>query len=360
MTLFRAKVQLLCKDYASSLTARDFVTAQNLSCLATSTYDAAVSTRNEGELHEKPLLLVHDALYHQCQITLHSMAVPLFSGMPIDPDIFPETRRTSARTVTRHADLFEDLLKPYLYGRSDITCLPPLVGYGAFITGIVHLASELSCPSREKHGAPAGTRGTGCKIAAVEAILHLLDRTRVYWRALQQPVSIVLASAHRNEVDNGLLKWEKLQAALHADLSKYRNSSRAIGTRDGMSATQNITACYRAANVPQPTNSLEDVKNLINRCNCRTTSRKNWPLPSENQAISDSNNTPRHRSRELVTQWQLEPTCCKTTIGTVCLSRKPELNSLLVLNRTTSSSKAGVLSVKLHRLRRFCQHFYAL
>lgn len=195
MTSSRAKVQLLCRDYVSSSTARDFDTAQNLSRLAASIFNAAMSIRNsacENDVSRRtePLLLIHDALYHQCQITIHSLFVPLFSGMSVDPSIGSDTRRTSAKTVAHHADLFEGLLTPYLYGRADITCLPPLVGYGAFITGIVFLATEVSCRDREAHGADADRGKQGCRMASVSAILHLLDTLRIHWRALQNPVRI--------------------------------------------------------------------------------------------------------------------------------------------------------------------------
>lgn len=198
MTSSRAKVQLLCRDYVSSSAARDFDTAQNLSRLAASMFSVAMSIRDsacESDVSRRTesLLLVHDALYHQCQITLHSLFVPLFSGMPVDPSIGSETRRTSAKAVAHHAGLFEGLLRPYLYGRADITCLPPLVGYGAFITGIVFLATEISCRDREAHGAAANRTKKGCRMASVSAILHLLDTLRIHWRALQNPVRIPFA-----------------------------------------------------------------------------------------------------------------------------------------------------------------------
>lgn len=195
MTSSRAKVQLLCRDYVSSSAARDFDTAQNLSRLAASMFNAARAIRdsvceNDVSRRTEPLLLVHDALYHQCQITLHSLFVPLFSGITVDPSIGSETRRTSAKAVAQHADLFEGLLKPYLSGRADITCLPPLVGYGAFITGIVFLSTEIACRDREAHGAAANRSKKGCRMASVSAILHLLDTLRIHWRALQNPVRI--------------------------------------------------------------------------------------------------------------------------------------------------------------------------
>lgn len=124
------------------------------------------------------------------------MIVPLFSGIPTDPRIDLYTQKKSAETVTKHADLFEGLLIPYLYGRGDVSRLPPFVGYGAFIAGIVLLATEISCQNKEVNESPPAAGKRGRRLAAVEAILHLLDNLRVYWRALQRPVSHVSLIFH--------------------------------------------------------------------------------------------------------------------------------------------------------------------
>jgi hypothetical protein len=198
---FRAKAQLLCKDHASSPMAQNFDTGKKLTHLATSLFEDAVSLRNSGYQNDltsevEDLLLVHDALYHQCQITTHSMAVPLFSGISTDPKIDIDTQRQSAETVTKHADLFHHLLEPYIYGRRHVSHLPPLVGYGAFVAGIVLLATEISCQNKKDNGPPTEAGKKGCRLAAVKSILHLLDNLRVYWRALQRPVSHVSLMCH--------------------------------------------------------------------------------------------------------------------------------------------------------------------
>ncbi|KAJ5553164.1 hypothetical protein N7494_002542 [Penicillium frequentans] len=135
-----AKVQLLCKGHSSSATARNFNSTKCLSSLATSLFNDAAAVRNsvsqDDESPEAQTLLLHDAIYHQCQITLHSMIVPLFSGIPADPTVDTEIQRKAAETVIYHADLFEGLLAPYLYDRMDVSRLPPLVGYGAFINSL--------------------------------------------------------------------------------------------------------------------------------------------------------------------------------------------------------------------------------
>lgn len=167
---------------------------EKLSHLATSLFDESVTLRNSGHRNDsipedEVLLLVHDALYHQCQITAHWMIVPLFSGITSDPTIGIDKQRKSADTVVKHADLLERLLAPYLYGRSDISRLPPLVGYGAFVAGIVMLATEISCQNRVANGSFTEDGRNGPRLAAVRSILQLLDHLRVYWRALERPVS---------------------------------------------------------------------------------------------------------------------------------------------------------------------------
>lgn len=155
------------------------------------TSSARGSYREEDKTPEaQNLLLLHDAVYHQCQIVLHAMVVPLFSGIATDPSIDPETQRKAAETVTHHADLFERLLAPYLYEQNDVSRLPPLVGYGAFVVGIVILSTHISRRNQSVNEPSVITERMDCSLVAVEAILGLLDTLRVYWRALQHPVSV--------------------------------------------------------------------------------------------------------------------------------------------------------------------------
>lgn len=192
-----AKVQLLCKDHFSSAVSKNLNSTSHLSGLAASLFVDASAVRASVRQDDKApedqiLLLFHDAVYHQCQMVLHSMIVPLFSGIPTDPNIDPETQRKAAETVTHHADLFERLLAPYLYERKDVSRLPPLVGYGAFIVGMVALSTHISRRNRPLSEPPVNTSKTDCRLVAIEAILRLLDTLRVYWRALQQPVSVFI------------------------------------------------------------------------------------------------------------------------------------------------------------------------
>ncbi|KAF7596914.1 hypothetical protein BBP40_011959 [Aspergillus hancockii] len=141
-----AKAQLLVRD-SSNPTAQTLNSMQELSHIATLIFDTPIfsggqTNPNDTSLEDKPLVLFYHALYHQSQITLHSMIVPLFSGTHIEPAMDPESVKKSAETVMHHAEMFEKLLAPYLYGKGDATELAPFVGYGAFITGIILLATE--------------------------------------------------------------------------------------------------------------------------------------------------------------------------------------------------------------------------
>ncbi|KAK5789328.1 hypothetical protein VI817_008452 [Penicillium citrinum] len=212
-----AKVQLLCKDHSSSGISKNLNSKQHLSRLATSLFDDAcfvrASVHQDDNIPDVQILLIHDAVYHQCQIVLHAMIVPLFSGAPTDPIVDPETQRKAAETVTHHADLFEHLLTPYLYNREDVSRVPPLVGYGAFVVGIVILSTQISRHNQSMSESTVNTGGMENRLAAVEAILRLIGSLRIYWRALQHP-------------------WETLHSALKAGRSVLRKSSRLIESQD--------------------------------------------------------------------------------------------------------------------------------
>ncbi|QMW30247.1 hypothetical protein G4B84_005582 [Aspergillus flavus NRRL3357] len=203
------EVQLLVRDWASSSIARNLDSLQRLSHLARSIYEYEMSSgdlatsRSDRGMENTPMVLFISALYHQCQITLHSMIVPLFSGTNRGPTIDPEIVKQSAETVTQHAELFEALLAPYMYGKGDITLLPPFVGYGAFITGVVFLATEVSFQDKTSRRPIPGTLPESRRLSIVQGTLRLLNKLRFYWRALQ-------------------LSWEKLDAALQLHLSCYR------------------------------------------------------------------------------------------------------------------------------------------
>ncbi|KAJ5104536.1 hypothetical protein NUU61_001883 [Penicillium alfredii] len=218
-----AKVQLLVNDCSASSTAQNLDSVQKLSNLATSIFETTVSSRQQtGDAdpasEDKILILFFEALYHQCLITLHSIIVPLFSSTSTEPTTDLDVVKNSADKITYHADMFERLLAPYLYGKDDVTILPPLVSYGAFITGIVFLAIEISHREEASHVRPAGAYTAGNRLSAVKAILRLLDTLRVYWRALQRP-------------------WERLNAALQVDLSTYRRRCKTATQQSNLSAT---------------------------------------------------------------------------------------------------------------------------
>ena len=137
------------------------------------------------------LMLFLNAFFHQCQITLHSLIVSLFSGMSIDESICHEIVRKSAESVMNHAQLFESLLISYLYTEIDVTHLPSLVGYDAFITVMILLTAEMSCQNKMSLETAMGRYRESQKLSAVKVILNLLDTLQSYWKALQHPVSKV-------------------------------------------------------------------------------------------------------------------------------------------------------------------------
>ncbi|KAL2843188.1 hypothetical protein BJY01DRAFT_215993 [Aspergillus pseudoustus] len=254
-----AKVQLLCKDNKiGSILSERFQSGRRLSQMATSLFDDAKCYRDSDShsnhesnynwaqtTQDQDLLLVHDALYHQCQISIHSMIVPLFSGTANENNsekiLDAADQRQSATTVAKHADLLRRLLEPYLSGQRHVSFLPPLVGYAAFVVGIVLLVMEISCPNKSSginvNGVATQTggngnenkngNGQGCGLSAVESILHLLDRHRVYWRALQRP-------------------WEILHTALEGEHRKH--------------STQNLhqQGHHQSSHLPAPSSVIEN------------------------------------------------------------------------------------------------------
>lgn len=167
----------------------------HFSSLATLLFDDATFVRrsvrrDDNTTEAENLFVFHDAIYHQCQIVLHSLLVPLFSGIPADRSIdnHRQTQTRAAETVLKHADLFTQLLTPYLRGDEDVSRLPPLVGYGAFVVGMVFLSTEAARRNQVTEGS-VNTEENGDRILAVKNTVPLLDTLRAYWRALQQPVS---------------------------------------------------------------------------------------------------------------------------------------------------------------------------
>ncbi|KAL3484767.1 hypothetical protein BJX62DRAFT_218240 [Aspergillus germanicus] len=264
-----AKVQLLCKDIKiGSILSKTFQSGRRLSQMATSFFDEAKPYRNcDSETNhestynrsqppqDQDLSLVHDALYHQCQISIHSMIVPLFSGIANDTNLEERVdaadQRQSATTVAKHADLLYRLLEPYLSGQRHVSFLPPLVGYAAFVVGIVVLVMEISCPNRNS-GINVNGFGTeasanrnvnengnsqGCRLSAVESILHLLDRHRVYWRALQRP-------------------WEILHTTLQGEFQKHSTQNPPQQTNLQNSLVPAPNRAESSSEQPQPVTSM--------------------------------------------------------------------------------------------------------
>ncbi|EWY89603.1 hypothetical protein FOYG_10422 [Fusarium oxysporum NRRL 32931] len=190
-----AKVQLHCKAYANR--AHDGLNSlRQLSQLATSLFDEAAEMRTSANqvdqtTENQMMLFLHDSVYHQSQITLHSMIVPLFSGIPADEKIDPETRRRAAQTVIYHADQFKCLLDPYLYNQQDVSRISPLVGYGAFVVGIIFLSTELCCHTQPVSELPFNTSTKDSRLVTVQAILRLLDTIKAYWEALKYPAEVL-------------------------------------------------------------------------------------------------------------------------------------------------------------------------
>ncbi|CAI7659636.1 unnamed protein product [Penicillium pancosmium] len=145
-----AKVQLLCKESTTGTCSIShyFDTGEKLSQLTTSLFDDAESVRSSG--NER-------------------------NGIKNDPKIDFATQRNSAATVAKHADLFRALLEPYLCGRRHVSFVPPLVGYGAFVAGIVLLVVESSCVNSEMNGFPPGANNLAAQTSDSDGFGTTID-----------------------------------------------------------------------------------------------------------------------------------------------------------------------------------------
>ncbi|OAA70632.1 Fungal transcriptional regulatory protein [Cordyceps fumosorosea ARSEF 2679] len=191
-----AKVQLLCKDRPSAITTGEVKSVHHFSQLATILFHDATSARRstsqeEHTIEVQNLHIFHDAVYHQCQIVLHSLLVPLFSGIPADRyiDNHRQAQVRAAETVLKHADQFAQLLAPYLSGDEDVSRLPPLVGYGAFVVGMVFLSTDAARRNQVVTETPTNTDQRTDRLLAAKQIVQVLDILRPSWRPVQQPAS---------------------------------------------------------------------------------------------------------------------------------------------------------------------------
>lgn len=181
-----------------------------VAALATSTYETSApgtyrsALRRCEDAADARLLEIFDALYHLAQMTLHSKAVPFFSGRACEALIPSEVSRNCARTMLTHADSYTKLLSPYLEGLLDVTTLSPLVGFGLFVSASVFLAVETFAQGRYVNDAREGmdTSGTKTRLPSLQAIVSVLATLRKYWKVLQAPVCSSQLGTYTHEADH--------------------------------------------------------------------------------------------------------------------------------------------------------------
>ncbi|TVY79916.1 putative transcriptional regulatory protein [Fusarium oxysporum f. sp. cubense] len=253
-----AKVQLHCKAYVNRAHS-GLNSLRQLSQLATSIFDDAAEVRTsayQGDqtTESQMMLFLHDSVYHQIQIALHSTIVPLFSGIPADEKIDTETRRSAAQTVIHHADQFECLLGPHLYDKQDVSRIPPLVGYGAFVVGIIFLSTEVRYHTQPASELPFNTSRKDRRLATVHAILHLLDTIKAYWRALQYPAEVLRSALEAAHL--ALSKPPRLIDSGNDELLRHTNDNHQSLPAEGLSTT--IDSANGHLQSPMPDTNEED------------------------------------------------------------------------------------------------------
>ncbi|KAL7769934.1 hypothetical protein ACKLNR_001318 [Fusarium oxysporum f. sp. zingiberi] len=274
-----AKVQLHCKSYVNRAHS-GLNSLRQLSQLATSIFDDAAEVRTsayQGDqtTESQMMLFLHDSVYHQIQIALHSTIVPLFSGIPADEKIDTETRRSAAQTVIHHADQFECLLGPHLYDKQDISRIPPLVGYGAFVVGIIFLSTEVRYHTKPASELPFNTSRKDRRLATVHAILHLLDTIKAYWRALQYPAEVLRSALEAAHL--ALSKPPRLIDAGNDELLRHTNDNQQSLPAEGLSTT--IDSANGHLQSPMPDTNEEDYAENTRPLNIRDESNELDILP---------------------------------------------------------------------------------
>jgi hypothetical protein len=88
-----------------------------------------------SEFRHYQTLLLH-AIYHICQIVLHSSVLRIFSGQEPVTTVSPSISSICARQVLSSASSFAELVQALLES-ADMTRIPPFVAYTAFISGCV-------------------------------------------------------------------------------------------------------------------------------------------------------------------------------------------------------------------------------
>lgn len=194
----RAKIQLFVGESSDLPREQREERLKSLSNLATSIYDndPALSRRSDLQnnadsayLHQ---LLLVDALYHMCQVALHSIAMPYFSPSSESSSVDNGSLQKTARIVLLHARLFTTVLRSILHS-FDITYISSLTGYGAFMAGAVLIAIEVSVRRGRMNGSqldPNVMAGSD-RVSTAEEIAGVLSRLCNYWKVLRIPVSVV-------------------------------------------------------------------------------------------------------------------------------------------------------------------------
>ncbi|KAJ9612455.1 hypothetical protein H2200_004052 [Cladophialophora chaetospira] len=185
---------------------------------ATTSYRLALSKANDAA--DLRFLEISDALYHLGQMTLHSKAVPFFSGRSTRPPIPSEVTRSSAKTMLQHADSYVQILQPYLDNMQDATVLCPLEGFGAFIAAGVLLAAEGSPRRQNMHENFDGDQEK--RLYMLKSLICLVETLQRFWKALQAPYEKLCAAIKASPHHHFLLPES---ATNHPASSRMPNST---------------------------------------------------------------------------------------------------------------------------------------
>ncbi|KAF2098447.1 hypothetical protein NA57DRAFT_56118 [Rhizodiscina lignyota] len=208
-----ARVQVVAMDLIAEGVAERCEVIDTLADLADSIYQAPDSPargRTSVLIDQSERLddiVMFESLYHLCQMILHSIIVPRFSGIPLDPSVPNEYVQYRAETVVYHASMVAKMFDRHLAGRADVSTIPPVVGYAIFVAGSALLIFMSSKPRTETLHLRGEDYDLSGREAQVETLLLVLGILQQYWKILDGPLEKLqhAATAHKAKMHQNMM-----------------------------------------------------------------------------------------------------------------------------------------------------------
>ena len=76
-------------------------------------------------------------MYHLCVCLLHSSLVPIFSGIPSDPNVSMKFTKMSVKQVVKHSMIVLEMTAAFLSLDPDLSRLSAVTGYILFVVSVI-------------------------------------------------------------------------------------------------------------------------------------------------------------------------------------------------------------------------------